>query len=171
MNVENISAVDTAKLVRKVLKGTFPNQNFSVKTSTYSGGSSIDVRWADGPIQTEVEPIVRRYEGSGFDGSIDLKYSRSHWLRPDGSVLVYHDPGSVNSMGQQPAEDNRMLAPVMPEDAKCVRFMVDFIFCKRSISNDKEVVDEAIDWIYDNIKVVGGTGNPDIDRVGNIALP
>ena len=64
MNVENVSAVDTAKLVRKVLKGTFPNQNFSVKTSTYSGGSSIDVRWADGLILTEVEPIVRRYAGS-----------------------------------------------------------------------------------------------------------
>jgi len=43
------STADTAKRVRKALKHYFPAVKFSVHSKVYSGGSSIDVRWTDGP--------------------------------------------------------------------------------------------------------------------------
>ena len=69
----SISAADTAKLVRKALKALWPAVKFSVRTSTYSGGASIDVGWTDGPTPKEVEAITSRFEGASFDGMIDLK--------------------------------------------------------------------------------------------------
>lgn len=68
-----ISCADTAKLVRAALKTAFPGVKFSVKSSTYSGGASIDVNWVDGPTAQEVDAIAKRFEGATFDGMIDLK--------------------------------------------------------------------------------------------------
>ncbi len=68
-----ISAVDTAKLVRKDLKAAFPGIKFSVRTDTYSMGASIDIHWQDGPTADEVQKVVARYEGSRFDGMTDYK--------------------------------------------------------------------------------------------------
>jgi hypothetical protein len=44
----SIDLVETAKLVRKHLAATFPGQKFTVRTSRFSMGSSIDVGWVDG---------------------------------------------------------------------------------------------------------------------------
>lgn len=65
----------TAKEIRAVLKAAFPDTTFSVRSKSYSGGSSIDVHWDDGPRANEVEPLVSGFNGSGFDGMQDLKYS------------------------------------------------------------------------------------------------
>lgn len=70
-----VDAADAAKMLRRDLAGKFPGQKFSVKTSKYSGGASITVRWVDGPRLAEVEPVAKFYEGSEFDGMIDLKSS------------------------------------------------------------------------------------------------
>jgi Large polyvalent protein associated domain 29 len=40
-----ISAAETARLVRADLKVAFPGVTFSVKSSTYSMGSHVDVKW------------------------------------------------------------------------------------------------------------------------------
>jgi hypothetical protein len=48
MNREYISTTDTAKLARKMLKTAFPSVKFSVTSSSYSGGSSIRIKWLDG---------------------------------------------------------------------------------------------------------------------------
>lgn len=69
---EYISPTDTAKLVRKTLAEKFPGVKFSVKTDKYSGGSSIDVRWTNGPTQSDVEAAARHFHGTDFDGMIDL---------------------------------------------------------------------------------------------------
>jgi hypothetical protein len=66
-----ISCTETAKLVRKALKENFPGIKFSVKKSV--GGSSIYVRWTDGPADLAVEQVVKFFEGATFDDSIDLK--------------------------------------------------------------------------------------------------
>lgn len=68
-----LSCAETAKLVRAALKTAFPGIKFSVKSSTYSGGASIDVNWTDGPTSKEVDAIAKRFEGAAFDGMIDLK--------------------------------------------------------------------------------------------------
>lgn len=77
---EHISCADTAKLVRKAIAEKFPGVKFSVKSKTYSGGASITVSWTDGPTAKAVESVANRFEGSTFDGMIDLKsYHTSLW--------------------------------------------------------------------------------------------
>lgn len=64
---------DVAKIVRKVLKEKFSETKFSVRSKVYSGGSSIDVEWTDGPRESEVKDLVGHFHGASFDGMIDLK--------------------------------------------------------------------------------------------------
>ncbi len=59
---EYTNVVDDAKNIRKDLKKAFPGANFSVRSSRYSMGSSIHVRWVDGPSTNDVEEILHRYE-------------------------------------------------------------------------------------------------------------
>lgn len=68
-----ISTTETAKMIRKSLKEAFPGVKFSVVSSKYAGGSSINIRWTDGPTDEQVNEITSRFEGAYFDGSIDYK--------------------------------------------------------------------------------------------------
>jgi len=165
-----LSCAETAKFVRRALAESFPGFKFSVRSHTYSGGASIDVDWTDGPRTKEVEPVAKRYEGGGFDGMIDMAYNRSHYLRPDGSVYVHYDEGTTGSMGVMPGEDNRALAPVMPEGVRVVRFGADYIFCQRHITNFNEQCASATAWIYAHCQVVGTTGDPNFDMFGNLRI-
>lgn len=86
-----LSCAETAKLVRQALKAEFPGVKFSVRSSTYSGGASIDVRWADGPTHAQVRATTQLYAGATFDGMQDLKsYHRSLLAGPDGEVREVH---------------------------------------------------------------------------------
>ena len=78
--MKHISPKDTAKLIRDVLKESFPGVKFSVKTKTYSGGASIDIYWTDGPSDALVSPICDLFSGAYFDGMIDYKGYRTHML-------------------------------------------------------------------------------------------
>ena len=149
-----VSCADTAKLVRKALKRDFPGVTFSVRSSTYAGGASIDVRWTDGPRAKEVDPTLKQYEGGRFDGMIDMAYSVSHYLRPDGQVLIARDPGTEGQLGSHVGEDNSMLADLMPEGVERVRFAADFIFGHRDVSNYDARKADALDWIYANCNVM-----------------
>lgn len=71
--VRRFSTAETAQLVRQALAEAFPGQTFSVRSRVYSGGSSVDVHWTDGPTRQEVEQVACRFEGATFDGMIDLK--------------------------------------------------------------------------------------------------
>ena len=75
-----IDAAECAKLIRAALKEAFPAVRFSVRLHRYSGGSSINVGWVDGPRQDQVEPITRSFQGADFDGMQDLRLSRRHTL-------------------------------------------------------------------------------------------
>jgi len=68
-----LSAAELAKIIRKELKANFPGQKFSVRSSNYAGGSSIDIRWTDGPTQGDVDLVVKPLQRVSFDGMIDLK--------------------------------------------------------------------------------------------------
>lgn len=67
-----ISPTDVAKLVRKDLRAVFKGAKFSVRTSKYSGGSSINVTWEDGPTVAAVEELIGHYAGATFDGQTDM---------------------------------------------------------------------------------------------------
>lgn len=69
-----------AKLIRHLLKAAFPAVRFSVRTSRYAGGSSIDVTWTDGPSYARVDALVSTLEGRGFDGMQDLAYQKGPFV-------------------------------------------------------------------------------------------
>jgi hypothetical protein len=75
MSKQYLSCADTAKLVRAALKESFPGVKFSVRSSVYSGGASINVGWVDGPNADQVKSIASAFEGSYFDGMTDYKGS------------------------------------------------------------------------------------------------
>lgn len=126
-----LSCAETAKVVRRALKEKFPEVKFSVRSDTYSGGASIRVRWTNGPTSKQVEAVTDIYKGAGFDGMIDLKYYRYHWLLPDGTIVLAHDQGSAASGGVDP----EVIIEKPHPEAKRIQFGADFIFPERKWSN------------------------------------
>ena len=114
METKYLSCAETAKLVRAALKKNFPGVKFSVRSSVYSGGASIDVSWVLGPTTKEVDAVAGQYESADFDGSIDMETRYDHWLMPDGSAIIKHGPGTEGSMGYIPAVENPMPVGAMP---------------------------------------------------------
>lgn len=82
-----INTAETAKLVRKALKESFPGVKFSVRSSTYSGGASISVSWTDGPTSAMVDSVAETFSGSYFDGMTDFKGSLKHMI--DGELVDF----------------------------------------------------------------------------------
>lgn len=79
--------VVAAKNIRKMLKAAFPSVKFSVKTSKYSGGSSIYVSYPEGINGDAVEGIAKRFEAGSFNGMDDCyEYSNSPWSETFGSA-------------------------------------------------------------------------------------
>jgi len=70
-----LSCAETAKLVRAALKESFPGVKFAVRSSVYSGGASINIRYQDGPSYDQVKAVIGVFEGSYFDGMTDYKGS------------------------------------------------------------------------------------------------
>lgn len=125
-----LGVADTAKLVRAALKDAFPSVKFSVRSDSYSGGASIDIRWVDGPTSAEVEKISRAYEGADFDGTIDLKSYRTAWLSPDGVASLAHAQGTEGSMG---CHSEAIGSPNHPNAIE-VHFGADYIHTNRDFS-------------------------------------
>lgn len=80
-----------AKQIREELKKAFPGIKFSVRTSLYSMGSSINVRWVDGPVQKDVEEVIRKYE----------QVSRDQWgeILSGGNMYVFANRDYSAQMG------------------------------------------------------------------------
>jgi hypothetical protein len=125
-----IRTTDGAKLIRGLLKRKFPNVKFSVKSSMYAGGSSISIGWDDGPTQNLVDAYVKDFAGSGFDGMIDMKYSTSSWLYPDGSTSFKGTGGTEGSGGVRSSGNSGPSA----NGAIPVRFSANFVFTNRYYS-------------------------------------
>ena len=128
---EYLSVAETAKLVRAALAKAFPGQKFSVRSESYSGGASIDVKYTGGPMKSEVEAVVDPYRGGDFDGMVDMKYSRYSWLAKDGSASRAWSPGTAGQKGSDPETWGD------PHAAGCryVRFGADFIFVERKATD------------------------------------
>lgn len=80
MSRKYLSCAETAKLVRSALSESFPGITFGVRSSVYSGGASITVKWTDGPTSKQVDAITHQFCGGYFDGMIDYKGSVYHTL-------------------------------------------------------------------------------------------
>jgi len=150
MSKQYISEVETAKLIRKVLKKEFPGVKFSVRTKSYSMGASITVGWTDGPTSEQVDKAVQPFSGSAFDPMIDLKYNVTSWLLPDGSIQFGNSRGTYN--GSDPGYENSKPHP----DAVEVNFGADYIFTSRSYSS------EFLQKVADNYSQETGWDIPEI---------
>lgn len=166
---EYLSCAETAKLVRAALKKAFPGIKFSVRSHVYSGGASINVRWTDGPSSKAVKAMAGAYSGGNFDGMIDMAFSNSSWLMPDGSAALASSPGSTGSMGVYAPYDHKAPAP----GARKVRFGADFVFCDKDWSIEtyttaakKVCADYGVE--LPEIKISGG---PYIANVWSIKVP
>jgi len=127
-----LSCAETAKLLRQALKARFPGVKFSVHSDTYSGGASIRVGWTDGPRNAEVRDVTERFCGADFDGMIDLKSYRGHYLYPDGSIQLARIEGTTNSGGLiEPLKVNASSR----DQAELVHLGADFIFTNRAVTD------------------------------------
>jgi hypothetical protein len=130
MTAQTLTTTSVAKIIRHALQAKFTGTKFSVRSSRYAGGSSIDVRWSDGPTWREVQNITCHYSGSAFDGSIDMKHYRDHWLLSDNTAIIAHDEGTENSRGSHPPIDN----PKPHPSAALVHFQCDGVHCERTVT-------------------------------------
>jgi hypothetical protein len=95
-----ISDVDTATLLRARLRREFPTLKISVRKAHYS---CLHVRYS-GDWDKRIDDICRTYDFGGFDGMIDLAYSKKRWLFPDGNMEFASSDGTAQSRGSVPAE-------------------------------------------------------------------
>jgi hypothetical protein len=61
-----------AKAIKAELKGIFPDVKFSVKSQSFSMGSSVDIQWTDGPTTSQVDEFTSKYQYGHFDGMNDM---------------------------------------------------------------------------------------------------
>ena len=73
MASQYLSCAETAKLVRAALRESFPGVKFSVRSSVYSGGASINISYTNGPTYEAVKNVVAMFEGAYFDGMTDYQ--------------------------------------------------------------------------------------------------
>lgn len=68
---------ETAKMVRRMLKESFPGQKFSVRATWATHSPAIDIYWTDGPTTKQVEAKVNVFRCGDFDGMQDLMTYRT----------------------------------------------------------------------------------------------
>jgi hypothetical protein len=132
METRRLSCAETAKLIRPILAKNFPGIKFSVRSSTYSMGASIDVSWDMGPATREVDKVIGGFEGSSFDGMNDLKSYQDCWLLPDGSAQLAYRPDSNGGSIPEYVSD----AP--HPNAELVSFGADSVHTNRNCPNEIE---------------------------------
>ena len=112
----------------KPLRAAFPGVPFSVRSTSYSGGSSVWVKWTDGPSKGHVDDALSGFAGHDFDGSIDMSFSHSCYMTRTGTVGYAGTSGTAGSMGSVPAVKNDV-----PYGATIVHFMP-YIFTDRALT-------------------------------------
>lgn len=88
--------------IRRELKAAFPTIKFAIRSKSYSGGDSVDIRWELGPTSKEVEAITNKYQEGSFNGMIDLyEYdSDRSWTAKHGSAKYVHCQRNCSSAQQ-----------------------------------------------------------------------
>jgi hypothetical protein len=81
-------AAQCAQVIRKILKGQFPEIKFKVKSENYAGGDSVNVSYIDGVPVREVEKWIKGFQYGHFDGMTDCyEYSNNVDGRPQTKYL------------------------------------------------------------------------------------
>lgn len=129
-----LDTAEVAKLVRRQLAAKFPGVKFQARISRYS----VDIRWTDGPRNKDVKAVVEPFEGNGFDGSIDLAYSKDTWIMPDGSA----QRAAVESTNGSRGTVEGYVTDAPHPNARLVRTTC-WVSTRRDISNEREQIAQA----------------------------
>ena len=74
------------KDLKKLLRRLFPGTKFYIRKDSYSGGSSVNIYYVDGPAKEKVEKAMS-WNTRGFNGMYDISYSKTYKvLMPDMSI-------------------------------------------------------------------------------------
>ena len=147
-----VDTTDVAKLIRADLKKSFPGIKFSVR----SDNNSVRISYFDGPLYDEVDKVGQKYKGGGFDGMIDMAYSSTSWLNPDGTAGVAHNPGTIESRGSCPEYINNPTSAGAIE----VQFGSKYIFIERRFS--EKFYNDAIDKMWSECDWTEGHEKPEV---------
>lgn len=83
------SQARAAACIRKELKAAFPETKFSVTSSSFSMGDSVDINWENGPTTEQVDKISKKYQYGHFDGMYDIyEYSNSRKDIPQSKYVM-----------------------------------------------------------------------------------
>ena len=58
--------------IKAELAKAFPHVKFSVRSSSFAGGNSVDISWTDGATVEQVEAISDKYQYGSFNGMEDI---------------------------------------------------------------------------------------------------
>jgi hypothetical protein len=83
-------AAECAAAVRVELKKAFPKIKFSVRSSTFSMGNSVDVSWTNGPTTDMVDAIVSRFQYGTFDSMTDCAGIKENFTGPGARFVSTH---------------------------------------------------------------------------------
>jgi hypothetical protein len=71
-------SAQTAAIIRKMLKKTYPHITFSVRSDNFANGNSVNVSWTDGIPTSAIDSFLRQFEQGTFDGMTDCYNYDNH---------------------------------------------------------------------------------------------
>lgn len=89
-DLKDVDVAIKSKILKAELKAKFPKIPFNVRTSRYSGGSSINVNWKDAVSPDKINPIVKKYS---FDKGSD---SMTDYFNVDNYAFAQRDISNWN---------------------------------------------------------------------------
>lgn len=110
------TAAYVAKIIRAELKATFPTTKFSVTSETYTGGNSINIRYAKGSTAPDVEVVQRivdKFKAGHFDGMTDSYEFTNNTKAP---TVMYIFASTYYPAPVREAVDNYLSRSASPEE-------------------------------------------------------
>ena len=81
-NARTLDARELATAIRGALRREFPRVKFGVTIARYAGGSSVYVKWTDGPTGPMVDRAIAIFDRQGFDGMTDSETNAGPFQLP-----------------------------------------------------------------------------------------
>jgi len=66
------AAAQTSKAIKAELKKAYPKTRFSVKSSNFANGNSVDIFWTNGATANKVEEYTAKFQKGSFNGMEDI---------------------------------------------------------------------------------------------------
>lgn len=108
-----------AKIIKKELKMKYPNIKFSVNSSNFAGGNSVNISYNDAIPSSEIEKIINKYKDGQFDGMTDCyNYSPNPLNIPRAKYISVNRHISAENNARVKADIAKKFGIVNIEDEK-----------------------------------------------------